>query len=107
MYCPNTVPELDIKHGIPYNNGKDNIALLRGEPMIVAKVTSKGQITIPKRVREKLGVHPGEDIGFEEKDGVVFIRKAVTKSPFDRWVGTLRQQKGKKTDDIIKDLRGE
>lgn len=75
--------------------------------MIVAKVTSKGQITIPKKVREKLGVHPGEDVGFEEKGGVVVMKKAVTRSPFDKWVGTLRHQKGKKTDDILKDLRGE
>lgn len=75
--------------------------------MIVAKVTSKGQVTIPKKVREKLGVHPGEDVGFEEKEGVVVMKKAITKSPFDKWVGTLRRQKGKKTDDIIKDLRGE
>ena len=75
--------------------------------MIIAKVTSKGQITIPKKVREKLGVHPGEDVGFEEKDGIVFIKKAVTKSPFDKWAGKLHRQKGKKTDDIIRDLRGE
>ncbi|MEW5745984.1 MAG: AbrB/MazE/SpoVT family DNA-binding domain-containing protein [Nitrospirota bacterium] len=75
--------------------------------MIVAKVTSKGQITIPKRVREKLGVHPGEDVGFEEKDGVVVIKKAVTKSPFDKWVGKLRHRKGQKTDDLVKGLRGE
>ena len=39
--------------------------------MIVAKVTSKGQVTIPKKVRERLGVHPGEDVGFEEKEGIV------------------------------------
>ncbi len=35
--------------------------------MITAKVTSKGQITLPKKIREKLGVHPGEELGFEEK----------------------------------------
>lgn len=75
--------------------------------MVVAKITSKGQITIPKKVRERLGVHPGEDVGFEEKDGMIFIKKAVKKSPFDRWVGKLRHQKGKKADDIIRDLRGE
>lgn len=75
--------------------------------MIVAKVTSKGQITIPKKVREALGVHPGEDIGFEEKDGVMVIKKALAKSPFDQWVGALRHLKGEKADDIIRDMRGE
>jgi len=55
--------------------------------MIVAKVTSKGQITIPKEIRERLGVHPGEDVGFEEKNNLLVICKVVTRSPFDKWVG--------------------
>jgi antitoxin PrlF len=74
--------------------------------MIVAKVTSKGQVTIPKRVREKLGVQPGEDVGFEEKDGVIFIKKALTKSPFDKWVGKLKHLKGQRSDDLVRDVRG-
>ncbi len=39
--------------------------------MITAKVTSKGQVTIPKEIREILGVHPGEEVGFEEKDNLL------------------------------------
>ena len=75
--------------------------------MITAKVTSKGQITIPRKVREKLGIHPGEEVGFEEKEGMVVMKKALTVSPFDKWTGMLRHQKGKKTDEIIRGLRGE
>ena len=41
--------------------------------MITARVTSKGQVTIPKEIRDKLGVHTGEDVGFEEKDGMLVI----------------------------------
>ena len=74
--------------------------------MIVAKVTSKGQVTIPKKVRDKLGVHPGEDVGFEEKEGVIVITKAVSKSPFDKWVGRLAKLEGQKSDDLVKELRG-
>jgi antitoxin PrlF len=74
--------------------------------MIIAKVTSKGQVTIPKKVRERLGVQPGEDVGFEEKDGVVYIKKAVTKSPFDRWVGKLKHLKGHRSDDLVREIRG-
>jgi antitoxin PrlF len=74
--------------------------------MIVAKVTSKGQVTIPKKVRDRLGVHPGEDVGFEEKEGVIVIIKAVTKSPFDKWVGKLAKLEGQKSDDLVKELRG-
>ena len=74
--------------------------------MIVAKVTSKGQVTIPKKVRDRLGVYPGEDVGFEEKEGVVVITKAVTKSPFDKWVGKLKKLEGQHSDDLVKELRG-
>lgn len=74
--------------------------------MIVAKVTSKGQVTIPKKVRDRLGVHPGEDVGFEEKEGVFVITKAVTKSPFDKWMGKLKKLEGQKSDDLVKELRG-
>ncbi len=74
--------------------------------MILAKVTSKGQVTIPKKVRDRLGVHPGEEVGFEEKGGVIVITKAVTKSPFDKWVGKLKKLEGQCSDDLVKELRG-
>lgn len=38
-------------------------------------VTSKGQVTIPKRVREFLGVKPGDRLDFViEDDGRVLVR---------------------------------
>ena len=74
--------------------------------MIIARVTSKGQITIPKEVREKLGVHPGENVGFEEKDNLLVVSKVVTKSPFDKWVGKLKHLKGQRSDALVREARG-
>ena len=74
--------------------------------MITAKVTSKGQVTIPKEIRKKLGVHPGEDVGFEEKDGLVVVSKVVTRSPFDKWVGKLKHLEGQRSDDLVREARG-
>jgi AbrB family looped-hinge helix DNA binding protein len=74
--------------------------------MITAKVTSKGQVTIPKEIREKLGVHPGEEVGFEERDNLLVISKVVTKSPFDKWVGRLKHLKGQRSDDLVREARG-
>lgn len=74
--------------------------------MLTAKVTSKGQVTIPKEVRDKLGIQPGESLGFEREGGVFYIKKTLKKSPFDRWVGRLKARRGHKTDEIIDDLRG-
>ena len=74
--------------------------------MVTAKLTSKGQITIPKQVRYKLGIFPGENLIFEEKNGLFYIKKSPRKSPFDKWVGYLKGRKGIKTDSIIEELRG-
>ena len=74
--------------------------------MYTTKVTSKGQITVPKLVREKLGLKPGDRIGFVEKKGVFFVKKPVKKTVLDKWVGSLKSQKGKTVDQIIEELRG-
>jgi antitoxin PrlF len=74
--------------------------------MITAKVTSKGQVTIPKEIRERLGIHPGEGLGFEERDGLLVVSKVVTESPFDKWMGRLKHLKGRRSDDLVREARG-
>jgi len=74
--------------------------------MIAAKVTAKGQITLPKKIRQKLGVRPGEHVGFEEQDGLLVIKKMVVKSPFDNWVGRLTSLEGQGSDDLVRKARG-
>lgn len=61
--------------------------------MLTVKITSKGQVTIPKEIRDKLGIRPGEDLAFEEKNGTFYIKKSLKKSPFDKWVGRLKKYK--------------
>lgn len=74
--------------------------------MLTAKITTKGQITIPKAVREKLGLSPGEHILFAEKNEIFIIKKVIRKSPFDKWVGYLKKGKDATSDNIIEELRG-
>jgi AbrB family looped-hinge helix DNA binding protein len=39
-----------------------------------ATITSKGQITLPKRIRQRLGVKPGDRVSFRERpDGSVVV----------------------------------
>ncbi len=37
--------------------------------MATATITSKGQVTIPKKIRDKLGLKPGDKVDFEVEKG--------------------------------------
>lgn len=39
------------------------------------KITTKGQVTIPQRIREKLGLLPHTEVEFEVRDQVVLLKK--------------------------------
>lgn len=71
-----------------------------------AKLTSKGQVTIPKTVRERLGLRPGEEIDFVEVRGSFRIEKHIASSPFRKYRGLLKNLAGRDTDEIIEDMRG-
>lgn len=43
--------------------------------IIAAKISTRGQVAVPRAVREKLSIKEGDTILFEEKDGEVYIRK--------------------------------
>lgn len=71
-----------------------------------AKLTSKGQVTIPKTVRERLGLRPGEELDFVEVRGSFRIEKHITASPFLKYRGLLKDLAGRDPDDIIDEMRG-
>ena len=45
--------------------------------MEVAKITSRGQVTIPIDIRKKLGVKEGDKIIFMEDDNRIFVANAA------------------------------
>lgn len=77
------------------------------EPMATtSRVSEKGQVTIPKEIRERLGIVPGEVLEFEEGPGGRLVgRKAGGRDPVDDAYGVLRIEGG--TDELIDRLRGE
>ena len=52
-----------------------------------AKITSKGQITIPRTVRDALGVRPGDRVTFESDENGIRIGAVRTDSPFSKYRG--------------------
>lgn len=74
--------------------------------MTKTKVTKKGEISVPAEVREKLGLHPGDEIEFEETKEGYIIRKKPKESPFDQWVGYLKHKRDQDPDEMVRELRG-
>ena len=72
--------------------------------MKVARVTSKGQVTIPVEIRRLIGISRGDELIFEEQEGVVTIRKVVRGSPFDSWAGYL--DPAGTSDELVEEMRG-
>jgi len=68
-------------------------------------VSEKGQITIPKRLRDRLGLRPGTILDFEEADGRLIGRKLVHIDDLDALVGILPSIPGG-TDAFIREIRG-
>ena len=78
----------------------------------MSTVTVKGQVTIPKPIREMLDIHPGSAVDFiMGPAGDVVLRKAGaaagerTIPRFDRAVGSAGP--GMTTDEIMALLRGD
>ncbi|MBI3332562.1 MAG: AbrB/MazE/SpoVT family DNA-binding domain-containing protein [Candidatus Omnitrophica bacterium] len=68
------------------------------------KITVKGQVTIPKLIREHHGLYPGSEVRFVEKDRSVILEKAQKGDVWARYYGYLKMRK--RTDALIRLLRG-
>lgn len=71
-----------------------------------ARVTDRGQVTIPKRVRDRLGIRPGALLEFDEGEaGELVARKVTTESALDRAYGILGLEGS--SDQLMAEIRGE
>ena len=46
-----------------------------GASVQISRVSSKGQVTLPKNVREAIGVGPGDSVAYDIGKGVVTLRR--------------------------------
>ena len=79
----------------------------REDYTVAAKVTSKGQVTIPRSLRKMLSLQPGESVAFEDRDGDIIVTRVMKTSSFDNWVGFLADLKGRRSDDLLREARGD
>ncbi len=73
------------------------------------RITAKGQVTIPKKLREKFGLRPGTEVEFVTDKGSI---KLVKKSPPGKGKLLIEHMRGRgtvklTTDEIMALTRGE
>lgn len=74
-----------------------------------AKLTSKGQITIPKKVRALLGVKTGDRLRFEPDQEGIRVRAIRAESRFEKYqgIGTPGIRGGRKgINKWLREMRG-
>lgn len=81
--------------------------------MELAKITTRGQITIPAEIRKKLGVRDGDKVIFLEENGRIIMENAAMialKNAQDAFAGEA-ERLGLKTEqdvvNLVKDVRDE
>ena len=73
--------------------------------MITAKVTSKFQTTIPKKIREKLDIHSNDTIVFEIEDDHTIIRKMnVVDTGYLKALESILEEWNSEEDSVYDDL---
>jgi antitoxin PrlF len=77
----------------------------------MSRITSKGQVTIPKHIRDELGFLPGTEVEFVRDEAGIRVRRvAGSKSRGEELIAHLREA-GKNytmtTDEVMRLTRGE
>ena len=70
-----------------------------------AIVAERGQVTIPKDLRERLGITPSTVLDFREENGKLVAEKITEHDPVAQVMGCLELERP--THEILADLRGE
>jgi antitoxin PrlF len=71
-----------------------NICIIK--TMISSTITSRGQTTLPKEIRDALDLGPGSKVSYEIKEDIVILRKP--RGILDSFAALKRQQRGRKPD---------
>lgn len=73
-------------------------------------ITEKGQTTIPKELREKYGIEPGDRVIWEDTEEGIVIRKVVEDAGRGLWVdedleGDVREEMARELEDDVRERR--
>jgi AbrB family looped-hinge helix DNA binding protein len=75
--------------------------------MARTRITTKGQVTIPKEVRDRLGLRPGDELEFTEENGTFRLKKRLPPVPLRKYRGYLKHLAGRDVDELVREMRGQ
>jgi AbrB family looped-hinge helix DNA binding protein len=74
------------------------------------KIGERGQVTIPKDIRDRFGLGPDTDVEFHVENGSIVLRKAPKRLEIERWRGRCRASFAGlgyvSVDEFMEDVRG-
>jgi AbrB family looped-hinge helix DNA binding protein len=74
---------------------------------VKALVTTKGQVTIPKELREQFGIEPGSQVDFVATTDGIRLRKVIDRTKRPAALGCLKKELvGRSVNELLDDLRG-
>lgn len=88
-----------------YHSGKNTYILGMKEKSRRTTVSEKGQITIPKAIREALGIHPGTVLEVAAERGSLIAQKREAEDPLLKWRGSGRLPGGETVDAYLARIR--
>lgn len=68
-------------------------------------VSEKGQVTIPKALRDRLGLRAGTTLEFSASEGKLVGVKATARDPFGAWRGRGKLPGGMSVDAYLSKVR--
>jgi AbrB family looped-hinge helix DNA binding protein len=70
------------------------------------KIGERGQVTIPKKYRNRFGLAPAMEVEFAEQAGQLVLKKAGRKPhPIGKFIGVLKGR-GLRSDNLVEAMRG-
>jgi AbrB family looped-hinge helix DNA binding protein len=74
---------------------------------VKALVTSKGQVTIPKELRDRFGIEAGSEVDFVAAPDGIRLRKVIDRRTRPAAFGCLKKElAGRSVDELLDELRG-
>lgn len=74
------------------------------------KVGERGQVTVPKDIRDRFNLTPGSEVQFVIERGEIVLRKVSSASSLEKWkghcAGSLAEMGIASVDDYIHEVRG-